>query len=410
MEIPRTFADRQSLKYKIRKFVGFNKAGDEGDIAPSFSYGGYGFDASQESIRAAHQDFIFDDLTGLTAGATSYTLDSVFYYTRINASGLEERFLLAVLTITTGVVTSVKIYARYLPRNSSDHAFSTSWTNLTGSATLTADAGKSFVNYQQDTSNLVAFTDGYSDVWVWAGALATPIAKLNASAPKARHAAWYDDRLFMGNTAANANAIWWSESMLPDGWVASTDGAGYKNVVSGRGDSLTAIHANRAGLMAYKKDSTYRLYGMVPVDYQFVSVSAECGAMNGHCVAELGNVVFQLDESGLMYFDGSNLKPYMQQEMALPTDNAYFGSDEYRELHSVFAYGDRLYVYDAYSHLRYRINPAQRVIDSVQTHAANTPTLWAPMRDMCFFAGKGTNGKDAIWQMGDGLSGRVVLY
>ncbi len=409
MRVPGAYADPRQPSLKLNTFIGYRKFGDEGDTPLEYSYGGYGFNVENGYIAAEHQDFVFDDMGDVVEGYDSYKINNIFYYARLSATGAEERFLLACVSLTSGEETTVKIFMRYLPRAASDTSFDTEWTDITGDETPSAEAGRCFFNCPSGTDSLVVFTDGLSIPFYWDGT--NNIARLNASAPAGRLCAYYNDRAFIGFVDEAPNAVWWSESVNPKGWEQSVDGAGYKLVVGGRGDYLTCIHANRAGLMQYKNDSAYCLYGSSPSDYRFILVSDECGAMNPKCVAEIGNVVFNFDKSGLMYFDGSNFRPFLQEELSLPVDNAYFLSSEYIERHSLFTYDGRLYLYDGYSHRLYRINVKRKRIESVkQLNNAISP-VWLPMRDMCLYTAQDlTTGDDVIFQMGAGLSGRVVLY
>lgn len=381
-------ADEREAKLKIPRFIGYSKYGDECDLPLGYSYGGQGFEARDGVLQAALDDLQVEVLSHAVATIVFFY---AFYHTRVNnTTGYNETFLLvnmayvsyAPYTYTDG------IWVRYLPRDSSDTSYPTTWANIKGAASLNVLCGSDYINYQDGTTNLVIFTNANSsELLKWDGSYtgSTPnnIAILSASAPKGKLIELYEDRIFVANINGQPNAVYWSEKQSPTGWTISSTGAGYLNVVDGRGEVVSAIYASRFGLLIFKKDSVHRLYGSVPTEFQFSMINKECGAVNNKCVTEISGVVYFLDQSGIMYTDGVNFHSLLRNQIAI--GNITPNSNNEGKF-SLFSFKDYLYFYNANDCNLYKIDPRERIIVSVKSIGQEfVYPCWIPMYARCLY-------------------------
>jgi hypothetical protein len=403
-----SYVDEQEQKLKISKFIGYNKYGDEGDMPLGFSFGGYGFDVSDMMILPVQLNDLMDtffDTTGADTETGGFAgINSFSYHARVNSDGLPEIFLFANVVWATDATAVNRLYVRYLPRqdewNPSNpvYPYTTTWTNISGTEDIYTTCGVSFVNYQEGTTSLTIFGNGPGEILKWNGAytdgVPSNVSKLNADAPNARFVAMYNDHVFAAGISGSPNAVHWSKLMEPSNWTIATDGAGYTNVIQGRGDSIAALRSTKLGLLMFKTNSLHRLAGTVAVDFSFDTMSMEYGAINGRCIAEVNNVVYFLSKAGLMYFDGANVHPFMHEELDIDIFSEFWHTIVNQEAHGLFCYNGYLYLYiqDTAGTL-YKIDTQKKKIVSVQklsiTGLDGFPS-WIPLNDRCLFMAKST--------------------
>lgn len=418
--IPVVYSDEEDPPpLRLAKFIGYSMYGDQGDMPLNYSRGGYGFDTADERIMPTIQDSLIETLTPTVLGAAhdgQISIGGFAFYTRTNsASGLSETFLI-ISAFTKAIpepplspgVDTYGYYVRYLPRDSLDTSYSTAWSKI-GDCVKGCDISD-FVNYQDGTQNIVILATNGHALLKWAGTYTDGVPDdlevLNASAPDGAYLAICEDRLMVAGIPGYPNTVRWSQSADPDGWVESSTGAGYKNIVQGRGDAITALSATRYGLIIAKKGSSHRLYGNVPTDFQFSLISEEYGVVNNNCIAEAGNLIVVLDKYGLTYFDGSYFRPFMREALALDifseTDHA-IPNEGY---HRLFTFNDRLYLNVANTCL-YKINPYRKTIESVFPIAdSSTGHIYLPMNTRCVYSGRNVAGSGAAIR---GLNDNLAL-
>lgn len=108
----------------------------------------------------------------------------------------------------------------------------------------------------------------------------------------------------------------YSQAYDPFNWTADAvvvaDDAGEIDVPTWDGDSFVALRNYGSYLLAIKRDSIWRVMGTNPGDY-VVKEQFGGGAITENTVAVDGYYVYMLGETGMMAYDGTEVRPYYQE-------------------------------------------------------------------------------------------------
>ena len=90
--------------------------------------------------------------------------------------------------------------------------YNSGWQAITGSVTITAGDDNNFefvtTGEKESSNNRMVAVNGVNPPIEWAGSGNLAALDLDSRFTTASHVAWWDNRLWLGNTNANANRVW----------------------------------------------------------------------------------------------------------------------------------------------------------------------------------------------------------
>lgn len=90
-------------------------------------------------------------------------------------------------------------------------------------------------------------------------------------------------------------------------WDTSNN-AGEIIIPSGRGDAGTGLYSLNGALYIFQRRAIWRLYGNSPANFELRNVTNEIGMIDRRTLIEWNDVLIFLSDSGVIMFDGSNVK------------------------------------------------------------------------------------------------------
>lgn len=129
-------------------------------------------------------------------------------------------------------------------------------------------------------------TNGVQNPFTYDG---SAVADLSGSPPKSEFIKVYSNRLFLVDVA-NPNQLRWSGLENEASW----DALDLINVRTNDGDKITGIAALAGGLVIFKRNSCWTLYGSNRDDFQLVQTSSSIGALASDSIID-GGIMFSAD-------------------------------------------------------------------------------------------------------------------
>lgn len=84
--------------------------------------------------------------------------------------------------------------------------------------------------------------------------------------------------------------------------------AGQINIPAGRGDTGTGLYSLNNALYVFQRRAIWRVYGNSPANFELRNVTNEIGLINKRTLVEWNDILLFLSDSGLVMFDGSNIR------------------------------------------------------------------------------------------------------
>jgi len=133
--------------------------------------------------------------------------------------------------------------------------YNSGWQDITGGATISTDDDDNFefvTTGEKDTNkNRMVAVNGVNPPLVWAGSGDAAVLDLDSRFTYAAHVAWWDNRLWLGNTNANFNRVWRSDILDIETWAATN----FYNV----GGDITALVPMQNGLAIHTREGIHTL-------------------------------------------------------------------------------------------------------------------------------------------------------
>ena len=137
---------------------------------------------------------------------------------------------------------------------------STDWVDRTGSITITAGDDNTF-EWVRAFDKLV-LTNGVDGPIKWTGTGNITALSVDSRFTTAKHLGYWDNRVWLGNTNANSDRLWYSDAGDPETWGSTA----FYNF----GAPITAVVAMQNALSVHTEDAIYTLIptGNSTIPYQ----------------------------------------------------------------------------------------------------------------------------------------------
>ena len=210
---------------------------------------------------------------------------------------------------------------------------STDWTDRTGSVTITAADDNTF-EWVRSFDKLI-LTNGVNGPIKWTGSGNISALDVDSRFTTAAHVGYWDNRVWLGNTNANSDRLWYSDAGDPETWGSTA----FYNF----GAPITAIVPMQNALSVHTEDDIYTLIptGNTTIPYQQQQRTSSDprnpqrgGTISGRAVVVLpGNVqVFPLEDGIYMWAGGDTI-----DKVSYALDEGYWDSVETSRLSQSFA-------------------------------------------------------------------------
>jgi len=210
---------------------------------------------------------------------------------------------------------------------------STDWTDRTGSVTITAADDNTF-EWVRSFDKLI-LTNGVNGPIKWTGSGNISALDVDSRFTTAAHVGYWDNRVWLGNTNANSDRLWYSDAGDPETWGSTA----FYNF----GAPITAIVPMQNALSIHTEDAIYTLIptGNTTIPYQQQQRTSSDlrnpqrgGTISGRAVVVLpGNVqVFPLEDGVYMWAGGDTI-----DKVSYALDEGYWDSVETSRLSQSFA-------------------------------------------------------------------------
>lgn len=282
----KAYRDEEPKSLTMRSFVGIDQSVDTEDMDFRYSKTAYNCDTRGGILRPA---------SGFAA------------YGRFQAASGVIRTIAPWFSSTDGTV-------KYIAFTSTDALLNTSyggaWSSIKGGLPI-SNGDFSFVNYQNDSKDMVVMTNGTDDIYRYSGS--GSLAKLTPTSPvvpKGKDIALANERLWVGVFAsgANINALYWSDDQNPDNWTISTEEGGTLQNPTWDGDKITAIATLFGEIVVFKKRSAFRILGAYPKEFRVEPIATSIGALTSKSVAQYHSAAFFMSDDGIAVYDGVSCK------------------------------------------------------------------------------------------------------
>ena len=236
---------------------------------------------------------------------------------------------------TLGAAVSVMLCGQYRESASSFPVFisgdavfyeysSSAWTDRTGGMTITAD--KPF-EWTGANGTLVLF-NGTDAPLKWAGAgnnLA--LLDLDSRFTTAYHVAFWDNRLWAGNTNANADRLWYSDL----GDIETWGGTSFYDL----GSDIIGVVPISDSLAVHTADGIFTLTstGNAQIPYQMQQQTQQAGVSGRSIVTVPGNRQFFVQDEGVYEWDGDRAVTKASSDL----DDGYWNNLNAGQLDTTFA-------------------------------------------------------------------------
>jgi|GEM_PF-1236062 len=202
------------------------------------------------------------------------------------------------------------------------------WTEIGGG--FTSDVFD-FLNYQNDSAEMVILGNGVEAVQKWSGPSpgGTFLEALGGDPPRMKSMALHYERLWCIGDSANPNRAAYSNKMNPEDWDESDeDKAGHIEVLTWDGGVLLGLSNIFDDVVLYKTHNMFRVIGTYPGEYELRQVFTTRSAIAERSIVSEGTLAFHLCHDGIYVYDGTQarllggerIKPYFNtlNRAALP--------------------------------------------------------------------------------------------
>ena len=133
--------------------------------------------------------------------------------------------------------------------------YNSGWQDITDTVTISTDDDDNFefvtTGEKESDKNRMVAVNGVNPPIEWAGSGNAAVLDLDSRFTFASHVAWWDNRLWLGNTDANPNRLWRSDILDIETWGATS----FYNV----GDDITALVPMQNALAIHTRDGIHTL-------------------------------------------------------------------------------------------------------------------------------------------------------
>lgn len=367
-----TMPANQSDKSKRNSFEGgINSSNPSIDIADNQSQDEYGWDT--DLLPAIHS----------RKGRTPY-----------GATGSSQTNLLANFGVTH-LVRAVGTALQY------DNAGT--WTAIAGTF---ADVDWSATNF----NGKLIMTNQTDNVKSWNG---SALSDLNAvDAPKGKYVASNSLRVFIANTAANTDWIYYSKFLDETNWT-DTSSSGFFQYYTTNGGSVTALREFGGVVLAFKADAMAEIVGtgQTTQKHRLLDISNRIGCVNFKTIAEVstprGAALFFLGQNDVYQFTagqptpiGEKIRRYLNLINTAQIGRCWAGTDGIRYFLGLVTVAntqpDTMLMYDP----RYGTWRVNKINDNLR-YSANINNVW--------YAGDAT-GQTYKMQQGQNDNGTAIAW
>ena len=178
----------------------------------------------------------------------------------------------------------------------------TTWTNITGSVSLTPVAS-TLVSFQTMSNYLIGY-DGLNDPWTWDGQ-ASAILLLPGTPPIGNIGIVFQNYLFYAGVATAPSRLYFSDLGDPTTWPAIN----FIDVPSPYdGDPITGLAILYGNLIIFKRHSIYIMTGTSATTFALSATNAAVGCVSPYSVVGVENNVYFVSDKGLYAINLSNEK------------------------------------------------------------------------------------------------------
>ena len=156
--------------------------------------------------------------------------------------------------------------------------------------------------------NVVLACNDNARLQTWTIGSSTAFSDASAVAPIAKDIAVVRDFVFAGNIGVGSepDKVQWSDINDETDWVSgSTSQSDYQIIADG--GNVQAITGGEFGVVLLEKSIVRASYVGSPLFFQFDTISNGLGCLEGHSVAQYGNITFFLSDDGWYSTDGQTI-------------------------------------------------------------------------------------------------------
>ena len=156
--------------------------------------------------------------------------------------------------------------------------------------------------------NVVLACNDNARLQTWTIGSSTAFSDTSAVAPIAKDIAVVRDFVFAGNIGVGSepDKVQWSDINDETDWVSgSTSQSDYQIIADG--GNVQAITGGEFGVVLLEKSIVRASYVGSPLFFQFDTISNGLGCLEGHSVAQYGNITFFLSDDGFYSTDGQTI-------------------------------------------------------------------------------------------------------
>ena len=194
-------------------------------------------------------------------------------------------------------------------------------------------AGNGIWRFEQFGNVVLACNDN-TRIQAWTIGTSTSWADVAAAAPIAKDIAIVRDFVFAGNIGigTNPDKVQWSDINDETDWVSgSTSQSDYQIIADG--GNVQAITGGEFGVIFLEKSVVRASYVGSPLFFQFDTISNGLGCLEGHSVAQYGNISFFLSDDGWYSTDGQTVTNIGLEKV----DRWFFGRADLTKLNTMSA-------------------------------------------------------------------------
>ena len=117
-----------------------------------------------------------------------------------------------------------------------------------------------------------------------------------------QYLAIFNNQMFMSGFSTLPSEVIWSEIGEPEAVDPGFD----VEIRTNDGDYITGMRAYNNTLIVTKKRSFFQIFGDNPADFVFQQISDQYGCLSNNAMVVYQNLIWFLDEKGIVQYDGSN--------------------------------------------------------------------------------------------------------
>ena len=156
--------------------------------------------------------------------------------------------------------------------------------------------------------NVVLACNDNARIQTWTIGSSTAFADVAATAPIAKDIAVVRDFVFAGNIGVGSepDKVQWSDINDETDWTSGATSQSDFQIIAD-GGNVQAITGGEFGVILLEKSLVRCSYVGSPLFWQFDTISNGLGCLEGHSVAQYGNITFFLSDDGFYSTDGQTV-------------------------------------------------------------------------------------------------------